>query len=173
MIKINIFTHIMRTIEVNTTQNVTIEYELAPARDRIIAFLVDFIIIIALLLLVGFIMVSVSWYGMEEYLYFLVLFPIFFFYSLVSEIAMNGQSLGKKLMGLRIISTEGKEPGMMDYFTRWVFRCIDIYFSFGSIAAVLVNSTNLGQRIGDMVGNTAVIKIRNSSALYHEDQIDL
>ena len=37
----------MKTIDVKTTQNVTITYELAEVRDRIFSFLIDLVIMIA------------------------------------------------------------------------------------------------------------------------------
>ena len=35
----------MKTIDIRTTQNVTIEYELATLRERILAFFIDFVIV--------------------------------------------------------------------------------------------------------------------------------
>ena len=36
----------MKNIEIKTTQNVVLQYELAELRDRIIAFLIDFVCVI-------------------------------------------------------------------------------------------------------------------------------
>ncbi|HEX8059311.1 MAG TPA: RDD family protein, partial [Cyclobacteriaceae bacterium] len=35
----------MKSIEVKTTQNVTLEYELADLRDRVVAFIIDTVIL--------------------------------------------------------------------------------------------------------------------------------
>jgi len=152
----------MRTIEINTTQNVTIEYELASFRDRFFGFFIDFWILnfgLLLLFLFWF------WIGGQQtvnYFLYLVLLPIYIFYSLASEIWMNGQTLGKKAIGIKVAKLNGKQPVISDYLIRWAFRLVDIWFSSGTIAAVMVNSTLRGQRLGDMLANTTVIKVRSS-----------
>lgn len=152
----------MRTIEITTTQNVTIEYELASFRDRFFAFFIDFWILnfSILLLYLGWMWIA----GLEtiNYFLYLVMLPIYIFYSPASEIWMNGQSLGKKAIGIKVAKLNGKQPVISDYLIRWAFRLVDIWFSSGTIAAVLVNSTVRGQRLGDMLANTTVIKMRSS-----------
>lgn len=152
----------MRTIEITTTQNVTIEYELASFRDRFFAFFIDFwILTIGLLLLYS----GWSWllgFDSSDYFIYLVLIPIYVFYSLASEIWMNGQTLGKKAIGIKVAKLNGKQPVISDYLIRWAFRLVDIWFSSGTIAAVLVNSTVRGQRLGDMLAHTTVIKMRST-----------
>ncbi len=155
----------MRTIEITTTQNVTIEYELASFRDRFFAFFIDFWILnFAILLL------YLAWwysFGMDniEYFLYLVLLPIYLFYSLASDVWMNGQTLGKKAIGIKVAKLNGKQPVISDYLIRWAFRLVDIWFSSGTIAAVLVNSTVRGQRLGDMLAHTTVIKVRSSLSI--------
>jgi uncharacterized RDD family membrane protein YckC len=48
----------MSTIDIRTTQNVTIEYELAPLRDRIMAFIMDFVLFLVLYLIVRIITIA-------------------------------------------------------------------------------------------------------------------
>ncbi len=155
----------MRTIEITTTQNVTIEYELASFRDRFFAFFIDFWILNFTILL----LYLAWWYsfGMDniEYFLYLVLLPIYLFYSLASDVWMNGQTLGKKAIGIKVAKLNGKQPVISDYLIRWAFRLVDIWFSSGTIAAVLVNSTVRGQRLGDMLAHTTVIKVRSSLSI--------
>ncbi|HNR20065.1 MAG TPA: RDD family protein [Bacteroidia bacterium] len=159
----------MRTIEIDTTQNVTIQYELAGAGERVIAYIIDISIIgacmFALLMFVGFSANS----QVYTYVLYLVMTPLFIFYSLVSEWWLNGQSIGKKLMRLKVIRLTGKEPSLSDYLLRWCFRLVDIYFSLGSIASIMINSTQQAQRLGDLVANTIVVRLKPRHILELKD----
>jgi uncharacterized RDD family membrane protein YckC len=159
----------MGTIEITTTQNVTIEYELATVRDRILAFTIDLIIIwtsIFLLIIASQVALPNE---LHAYIPYLVIIPIFLFYSLVSEIFGNGRSWGKKALGLKVVKINGTEGEVSDYLIRWTFRMVDIYFSLGSVASLLISSTGKAQRLGDLVANTTVIKIKPASNLKLND----
>lgn len=68
-------------------------------------------------------------------------------------------------MGIKVVKLNGIEPSLGDFAARWSFRLIDIYFSLGAVAALLINSSAKHQRIGDIVANTTVISIRLSQKL--------
>ncbi|HMJ68309.1 MAG TPA: RDD family protein [Cyclobacteriaceae bacterium] len=150
----------MKSIEIKTTQNVILEYELADLRDRAVAFLIDMAVLgigLAILSMLGFAGLGLSGTGAIVFTIFLLC--IFFFYSLVMELLNNGQSVGKLVMKIQVIKTVGGQATFSDYAARWVFRMIDIWFSLGGIASLLVASSVKAQRIGDIVANTAVIKL--------------
>ena len=47
----------MKSIEIKTTQNVTLEYELADLRDRVVAFIIDFVLLVvvtSMISMIGF-----------------------------------------------------------------------------------------------------------------------
>jgi uncharacterized RDD family membrane protein YckC len=160
----------MKGIEVKTTQNVLLEYELASLRDRIVAFLLDLACIALAVIILAFIFFSVfRVYGYMETVAFMTMICVFIFYNLAFEVFNNGQSLGKKVMRIRVIKTTGEKAIFYDYAGRWVFRMIDIYLSMGAIASMLIASSTKAQRIGDIVSNTAVVKINPSVNLYLND----
>jgi len=156
----------MRDIAITTTQNVTIQYELASLRERALALLIDQLIIwgslFFLLSIVGVLIGGGAFFSM---LFYVFAIPIFFFYTLVSEMIMDGQTWGKKAMGVKVVKITGRQPVARDYLIRWVFRMVDIFFSLGAIAALLVHSSAKGQRLGDLVANTTVIRVRPSLRL--------
>jgi uncharacterized RDD family membrane protein YckC len=150
----------MKTIEISTTQNVTIEYQLANIGKRIIAFSIDLMIIWGSILLFFLIFSLCRFYpGAEFYFQYLVMLPISFFYTLVSEILMDGQTFGKRVMKIKVVKLNGRAAGLSDYLTRWSMRMIDIYLSVGSIACFLISSSNLAQRFGDLLSGTVVISL--------------
>lgn len=151
----------MDRIEINTTQNVTIEYDLASYRDRVLAYLLDASVLAFLLFLLTLFIGTASRIGADDYLYYFVMLPIFFFYSIVQEILLQGQSIGKIALGLQVIRIDGEEPVLENYIARWAFRSLDIYFTLGAVASILINSNDRKQRVGDIVANTVVVKINS------------
>lgn len=149
----------MKNIEIRTTQNVVLQYELAPLRDRILAFFLDIICLTISLsmlsgLLTGIFMNSPT--ALTVVLF--IVGCIFMFYSLIFEMLNNGRSIGKMAMKIQVIKLAGGRATFSDYAARWVFRLIDIYFSLGGIALLLIMSSSRAQRIGDIIANTAVVK---------------
>ncbi|HFC00079.1 MAG TPA: RDD family protein [Phaeodactylibacter sp.] len=152
----------MKTIDIRTTQNVTIEYELATLQDRILAFFIDLVIvyissIIILFLVAGGFREVFSNIGQYQGV---IVFSFFVFYQLFSEIIADGQSWGKKTVGIKVVRLDGQEPNLSDYLLRSVFYIIDVLFSFGVVALLLISSSAKGQRLGDMTANTTVIRVR-------------
>ncbi len=155
----------MPTIDITTTQNVTIEYELAGPQDRFLAFFIDSIIIIALFILIFLVLLEVWVNNLEAdgmMGHFFTFLPMTFFvgYHLLSEVIANGQSWGKKVAGIKVVRLDGEEPGWSDYLLRGVFHVVDTFLSFGILAGLLINSSAKKQRLGDMTANTVVIKIK-------------
>lgn len=162
----------MPNIEINTAQNVTIQYELASVRDRILAFLLDFLILSGGMTILGFTFAIILGSAFD-YAWYFILLPILFFYSIVSEIIGNGQSIGKLALQIKIVKITGKQPATGDYLLRWAFRFIDIYASFGSVASLLISSSAKGQRMGDMLANTAVIKAKPTMNMSLSDLLNI
>lgn len=152
----------MRQIEITTTQNVTIQYELASPWQRILAFLLDFIVIMFMLGILSLIVILATNSTLASNVVSAV---FFFFYTPISEILFNGQTIGKMALGTRVVKLSGKQPSFSDYMIRWAFRMIDIYFSVGSVGILMIVSTDNGQRVGGLLSNTTVVKKDNSYKL--------
>lgn len=168
----------MRTIDIKTTQNVTISYEIALLRDRILALVLDWIILSFGLSILFMLYFSIDSHPTETtvgvwMLYFV--YPcIIFFYTLASETLFNGQTVGKMILKIKVIKLDGGQMAFFDYLLRWSFRLIDIWMSLGSLAAILSTSTPNGQRIGGLVSNTTVVKLKPTLniSLYDLKQIN-
>jgi uncharacterized RDD family membrane protein YckC len=159
----------MKGIEIKTTQNVLLEYELATLRERILAFLLDLACIAVAITVSSFLFQLFPIGGYMGTVVLIFLACIFIFYSLAFEVLNNGQSLGKKVLNIRVINITGEKATFYDYAGRWVFRMIDIYLSLGAIASMLIASSSKAQRIGDIASNTTVIKLVPSVNLYLND----
>ncbi len=147
-----------KTVEITTAHNIRIDYELGTVSDRIIAFIIDIAILVGWLIVLFLFAQDVNGESRDLILN-LLFFPVFFLYHLVCETFFGGQSIGKKAMGLKVIRMNGHNPALGDCLVRWVLRIVDILGTFGSLAAILVSSTDRGQRLGDMAANTVVIRL--------------
>jgi uncharacterized RDD family membrane protein YckC len=158
----------MNTIRITTTQNIDLEYDLASVGERFVAWLVDAIIFAAYFIAIGITIGSFSGTGifMEKnpWIAFLFFLP-FIFYNLLCEIGLNGQTIGKKVMKVKVVSLNGEQAGIGQYLIRWLFRMLDIYLFDGLPAFICVTVSEKKQRLGDMIAGTTVIKTVPRSAL--------
>ncbi|MFN0031526.1 MAG: RDD family protein [Flavobacteriales bacterium] len=161
----------MKTIDVRTTQNVTITYELAHVRDRILAFLIDYIIVNAIYWLLAWILIVLTSLTdtLELLVVYLIIIPVFIFYTLATESIFNGQTPGKMAMKIKVIKLDGRQPGFYDYLNRWVLRIVDIWGTIGVVGTILISSSDFAQRLGDITTNTTVVKVSNRSIISLKD----
>lgn len=159
----------MDEIEITTTQNITIHYELAGVWERIFAFVVDAII----LTVSSSILYAIFSGGSSELLIYFTVLPVLILYSLILELFNNGQSIGKMALKLRVIRLDGEKTTFSDYLMRWMFRVLDIYGSFGSIAFLGIISSSNNQRTGDLLANTVVVSLKKENRMTLENLLKL
>jgi uncharacterized RDD family membrane protein YckC len=144
----------MKIIEITTSQNVPLQYELAAVWERAMAIVIDYILIMFLFVA----LFAIAKGGDNWVINILVIFTVTL-YPFLFEIFMNGQTPGKKALSIKVIKLNGTALSISDATARWLVGFIDIYLSAGCIAAFLVNATDKGQRVGDIIANTTVIKL--------------
>ncbi len=164
----------MPNLQVETSQNVIIEQEIANLGERIAAFLIDGMILISYIFLISFIAKFFTSAKISSSGFFVLIIPIFF-YSLLCETFMNGQSFGKKALKIKVAKLEGSQPTFGNYLIRWLFRIIDINF-YGLPAIITIAVNGKGQRLGDIVAKTSVISLKRSKnieeTIYEEVEDD-
>jgi uncharacterized RDD family membrane protein YckC len=160
----------MTQIAINTTQNVQINFTAAGVGDRILAYLLDLLIKIAY----GIVIYGIFFYllGINNYLdstdqwsmmaTILVFALPIIFYTIVLESIFEGQTVGKKLLKIKVVKIDGYQATFAEYLIRWFMRIIDISLFNGIIALIVVSSSKNGQRLGDMVAGTSVITLKNN-----------
>lgn len=161
----------MSIISINTTQNVHIDFVTASAGERILAYIIDMIIKIAYLFIAFQILKAIGLFnsGFDDMLLnaFLILMALpFIFYSLIFETWMNGQTIGKRLLKIKVIKIDGFQASFPDHMMRWLFRVVDLLILNGIIALLFVIINNRGQRLGDIVAGTTVISLKDRNQLH-------
>ena len=166
----------MRSIEIRTSQNVVIDYELAGLKDRFLAMFIDLIIIEVILgvivnLLYGIIadLAPADEAGHLARIFGLINVIFFLGYHLLSEILMEGQSAGKRAVGIKVVRLDGQEATLSDYLARVIFLIVDFILSIGVLGALLISTSPKGQRLGDMTAHTTVIKLKQDLSFRLED----
>ncbi|MEN0049633.1 MAG: RDD family protein [Bacteroidota bacterium] len=168
----------MKTIDIKTSQNVVIEYELAALRDRLLGAMLDILIVFGgyftvLLLLLsatdGEFLTGFVWRA----LFILLPLAIFVLYHFIFELKGNGQSLGKRVMRIRVVKTDGSELEMSDFLVRAVFYLIDGFLSGGVVGSLAILSSSKHQRFGDYAANTTVVKLQSSIAFELNDILNI
>jgi len=156
----------MSNIEISTSHNIVVRFELASLMQRVLAWFID-------ILILGFISIVILIGLSHELVYWLLVFPIWTFYHFFWEVLNKGQSPGKMLLKIRVVTLKGRTPLVIDYFTRWIFRLIDLTFSIGSLAIIFISSSSKAQRIGDILAQTSVVRSRNENEVSLENIKDL
>ena len=158
----------MQTIRITTSQNIDIDYEVAGVGERILARLIDFALFIVVFL--AGLIVSGAFGGLSgnsvAVVVLLVIYAVLFvFYDLVCEIVLNGQSLGKRVMKIKVISLNGARPTFSQYLMRWLFRIVDFTLTSQACGLISVAVTEKHQRVGDLVAGTTLIKTQPRTQL--------
>lgn len=155
----------MPTIRIQTSQNIELEYALAGVGDRLVAYLVDLLVYIAYAVAVYLVVDATG--GMSGgWSSFLFVLPVLF-YQLLCEVFLNGQSLGKKLKRIKVVSLDGNQANLGQYLIRWIFRIVDDMIGSGVVAIVSIALTERAQRVGDLLAGTTVVKTTPGTG-FHE-----
>jgi uncharacterized RDD family membrane protein YckC len=151
-------------IKITTSQNIEIEYELASIFDRILAWLID-IVIIAVYVIIASLVVSIIVGGFESGPIALASLPGLF-YHFICEWFFSGQSVGKMALRIKVVKIDGSPPNVGNFVLRWIFRLIEGPAVFyGAVAIAAIAFSPRGQRFGDMIAGTTVIKIDRKVSL--------
>jgi uncharacterized RDD family membrane protein YckC len=155
-----------------TTQNVTINYQVANVGERLLARLIDLVFFAVYLILafmvMGQVVKGLDFEDMAKYTMVIsLLIPIpVLTYTLWCEPLFNGRSFGKLIMGLKVVRTNGTPAGIGDFAYRWIMRLFEGEGGlFTCLALPVAIISGKGQRIGDMVADTMVIKIKQKTSL--------
>jgi uncharacterized RDD family membrane protein YckC len=184
----------MSTIRVTTNFNISLEFSAAPFHYRLFAWFID-VLVLVFYCLGAYKVIELLNSGRSAdddnvWAILMVLMLPFLTYHLICEVTLNGQSVGKRILGLRVVDEEGGRPGLGQFIIRWLIRTSDymviviaIYAPVGfggdaslfwQVAAafcllltdiILVNASTKGQRLGDMLAHTMLIRTKEKAGI--------
>ena len=152
-------------VDVETPEQVVISYTIAGVGSRSAAAIIDYAICAALLIAVsiaGFDLVALKATGSWLVaLMILVAFAVFWGYYVLFEGLWDGQTPGKRQLGLRVVRDGGYSVTFGASAVRNLLRIVDGQpgFTYGvGILSVVVSSS--GKRLGDYAAGTMVVRER-------------
>lgn len=148
------------TLDIRTAQNVPLAIEPASLGERILATLVDGLVIAAYYVLV--VIVGFAWLGIGDsiaVMVVLVALPILL-YHLLFEVFLEGRTPGKLALKTQVARLDGAQPTLGQYLLRWLLRFVDVSLSSGGVALLSVALTKRSQRLGDLAAGTTVVRRR-------------
>jgi uncharacterized RDD family membrane protein YckC len=145
-----------------TPENVEFAFELAGLGSRFLAGLVDGAMIVGLVLLLLFVgsFVSALTFGVGMAMMVLAIFLVLYGYYVFLEWRWNGQTVGKRLLDIRVIDERGLSIDFYQALIRNLLRLIDAPLPFFYPGFIVALSNSQWKRTGDWVAGTVVIKVR-------------
>lgn len=141
-----------------TGQFVRIEQTPASIGERILALIIDYVLISIYLFSTTYIFYeTITTYTPSIVVYLVCIYFPAFFYFLLCEVFNRGQSVGKKIMNIRVVKVDGSTPGISAYMLRWLLFVIDGPLT-GGLGFIVILLTKNNQRLGDLAAGTMVLK---------------
>ena len=150
------------TIEIVTPENIAFRYQVAGPFRRLPAYLIDLAIrvvaafVAAQVLILVFAVAALPGLGVAAM--FALWFALAWFYGGLFETFWNGQTPGKRLMQIRVLSVDGQPINGMQAVLRNLLRAIDcqpvLFYQVGLLTASM---NDRFQRLGDLACGTIVV----------------
>ena len=85
-------------------------------------------------------------------------------YFVLCEMLWSGRSVGKRALGIRVVRLDGTSEGFWSSLLRNLARLVDMMPAvFYLVGSILILATPRNQRLGDLLGNTIVIRERQAA----------
>lgn len=164
-----------RALDVRTAEAIAVRYELAGLGSRFLALTVDVALQGAVALAVVLIAAAfalpvaraVAWAQLDKTVEVTTLtvlalaaFALFFGYFIIFELAWNGQTPGKRALGIRVVRDGGFPVDVGAAVIRNVVRVVEFAFGFYVISALVTLLSPESKRPGDYAAGTIVVRDR-------------
>jgi len=156
-------------LTIDTPEQIALEFPLASVGSRFLALALDTLLqaaafLVALLLTLGIgivgAVVGLNFGVWGVALAILFGFILYYAYFAAFEILWNGQTPGKRWVGLRVISESGRPIGAFEAILRNLLRIVDQLPAIYAVGTVSMFLTSRNQRLGDLAAGTVVVHDR-------------
>ncbi|WP_217586320.1 RDD family protein [Lentibacillus saliphilus] len=154
-------------VDIKTPEFVSLQFDLAGLGSRAAALIIDQLIlyIVTLLLLIPSLFVIGADVFIDSLwpvaILFIVLFVINYGYFFIAEYFYAGRTVGKRLMGIRVIQENGHSITLLSSFIRNLIRLIDALPTGYFIGIMMIFLHPQHKRLGDLAAGTIVVHERH------------
>lgn len=153
-------------LSIDTPENVIFGYEVVGIGSRFMAALVDTGIIVVVQVVVYLTMLLIAnnlfdidiFSGWVMAVFGLIAFVLLWGYYIFFEMLWNGQSPGKRLVGLRVLKTDGTPITLAESIIRNLIRLIDFLPVFYGLGVITMFVNAQSRRLGDLAAGTLVVR---------------
>lgn len=148
-----------------TPEAVVLELPIASAGLRVLARAIDLVIALAFLFVLA--LAQVLLFGASAtvvvIVYVLAGFAVVLGYPVLMEALWGGRTVGKAVMGLRVVRSDGGAIELRHAAVRGALGLLEVWGTLGFVGLVTIVFSKRSQRLGDMVAGTLVLRRRGSS----------
>jgi uncharacterized RDD family membrane protein YckC len=150
-----------KTLQIQTPEGVIFSLTVAGLFSRFLAWTIDGAAIMAAASIIG---IATSFLAIINpdfaNMLFVILFAVFSVgYGIFTEWHWRGQSIGKRMLRLRVIDASGLKLQLSQIVIRNLLRPVDILPACYLLGAMFLYWNQRGQRLGDLAANTVVVSI--------------
>jgi len=155
------------TLSIDTPENVAFGYTVAGIGSRFLSAMLDSGILTVIILSIYFIfaiLANVMPDGANsetQYIVYgiatVIVFLLFWGYYIFFELIWNGQTPGKRWVGLRVVCLNGAPITLVESIIRNLVRVIDFLPAYYGVGLVVMFFNPQARRLGDLAANTLVI----------------
>ena len=165
--------------DLRTPEQIDLHYDLAGLGSRFMAMAIDTLIqgavvgALAAVFGLGAAIFAISFrdlFGRDGFLILsagaaiaiLQIFLLTWGYFLIFELIWNGQTPGKRIAGIRVLTTRGEPVTLVHALVRNLLRLVDMLPTSYMVGAICILLTRRGQRLGDLAAGTVVVRERHA-----------
>src|ERR1051325_8017582 len=154
------------TLIVRTPEGIVFSQLLAGPVTRFLAWLIDGACILAIILVLGIVagLLGLISAGFAQAAYLILYFAISTGYSMILEWHWRGQTIGKRVLRLRVVVAQGLRLHFSQIIIRNLLRNVDLLPGLYLIGGLSCLLSRRAQRLGDIAANTIVIRTPQLSA---------
>lgn len=144
---------------VETPEGIALRLRAAGVMPRAAAWAIDFALRLVVIWIFGIALALLGDLGVA--LHLILLFALFWVYPVLFEVLNDGQTPGKRALGLRVLNANGTPVGWVPSIVRNLMRTVDMlpmFYGFGLVAGLIDRNS---RRFGDMVADTLVVHVDN------------
>ncbi len=149
------------TSKVETPEGIELPLEVAGLVPRTMAYLIDWLIFIAVYILLSLALTPFGNFGRG--LFLILFFLLYWLYPIFFEVFRNGQTPGKKSLGLKVVHQDGTPVSLSASFVRNLLLIADFLPFFYTAGFISMLFNHNFKRLGDLAAGTLVIYTQKDS----------